>query len=271
MLTGWAMQPGAKYRYRVDEIFPLSDHADYPGLMECIKRVRPKRILTVHGYAKEFARELRSRGMDAWCAMGGDQLELPIQQQAMPRTGAGGGLRHIRAISPLADFGDLCRLVGETSSRLAKTEFLANYLRGLENDDNLRLAAVWLTGEALPRQSGRQALHVGSATIRRALISIPNVREERYREISLAQNDSARTARLVLQEIHLKPEPLDLPGLERFFRGLLAASGSLERIEMLAARLATLHPVEGETIVKLLTGDRVFHQPFLEADPEIAG
>lgn len=252
MLTGWALQPGSKYRYRVDEVIPLSDHADHPGLMECIHRVRPKKILTVHGFAKEFAAELRAKRMDAWCAMGGDQLELSINQVAQR---AGGGPRHSRAICALADFGDVCRLVGETSSRVAKTDFLASYLRGLTSDHDLRLAAVWLTGEALPRKAGRRALNVGSATIRRALISLPNVREERYREISITQNDSARTARLLLQEIPLKPEPLDLPGLETFFLELLTASGSLDRIARLAARLATLHPVEGETIVKLLTGD----------------
>jgi len=253
MLTGWALQPGSKYRYRVDEVIPLSDHADHPGLMECIKRVRPKKILTVHGYAKEFAAELRKRGMDAWCAMGGDQLELSINQTAQ-RSGAN-ATRAIRAICPLADFGDLCRLVGETSSRVAKTDFLATYLKGLGSDDDLRLAAVWLTGEALPRKSGRRQLHVGSATIRRALLSLPNVGEERYREISLSQNDAARTARLILQETLLKPERLDLPGLAGFFEELLAATGSLERIARLAKRLGTLHPVEGETVVKLLTGD----------------
>ncbi len=78
MLTGWALQPGAKYRYRIDELIALSDHADHPGLMECIREVSPKKVLTVHGYTKEFAAELRSRQVDAWCAQGGDQLELPI-------------------------------------------------------------------------------------------------------------------------------------------------------------------------------------------------
>jgi DNA ligase 1 len=254
MLTGWALQPGAKYRYRVDEVIPLSDHADHPGLMECVQRVRPKRVLTVHGYAQEFASELRGKGIDAWCAMGGDQLELSIDKPNQ-RSNAGSGPRHSRAICALADFGDLCRLVGETSSRVAKTEFLAAYLRSLESDQDLRLAASWLTGEALPRRGGRRALHTGSAALRRALISLPGVREERYREISLVQNDAARTARLVLQEIPLKPEPVDLPGLESFFLSLLSSSGSLDRIQRLANRLATLHPVEGETVVKLLTGD----------------
>lgn len=254
MLTGWALQPGSKYRYRVDEVIPFSDHADHPGLMECIQRVRPKRILTVHGFAKEFAAELRGKGLDAWCAMGGDQLELSISQLAQ-RPGSSGGLRHSRAICPLADFGDLCRLVGETSSRVAKTEFLASFLRGLTAEEDLRLAAVWLTGEALPRKAGRSVLHVGSATIRRSLIALPGVKEERYREISLTQNDSARTARLLLQETPLKPEPLDFSGLAAFFQELSAATGSLDRIARLTARLATLHPVEGETVVKLLTGD----------------
>jgi DNA ligase 1 len=252
MLTGWALQPGAKFRYRVDEVIPFSDHADHAGLMECLQRVRPKKILTVHGFAKEFAAELRAKGLDAWCAMGGDQLELPIHQVAQR---ASSGPRHSRAICPLADFGDLCRLVGETSSRVAKTDFLASYLRGFSSDADLRLAAVWLTGEALPRHAGRRSLHIGSATIRRALVSLPGAKEERYREISLSQNDTARTARLLLQEIPLKPEPLDLAGLHAFFLTLAAATGSLDRIARLASRLLTLHPVEGETVVKLLTGD----------------
>ncbi len=254
MLTGWALQPGAMYRYRVDEVIPLSDHADHPALLECVQRVRPRRVLTVHGFAREFAAELRTRRIDAWCAMGNDQLELAIAQTAQ-RLHTASVPRHSRPICPLADFSDLCRLVGETSSRVAKTEFLSNYLRGLESPHDLRLAAVWLTGEALPRRGGRRALQVGGATIRRALLAVPGVREDRYVEISLAQNDIARTARLVLQEVPLRPVPLDLPALEEFFLALAGATGSLQRLELLAERLATLHPTEAETVVKLLTGD----------------
>jgi DNA ligase-1 len=254
MLTGWALQPGAKFRYRVDEVIPLSDHADHPGLMECIQRVRPRRVLTVHGFAREFAAELRRKRIDAWCAMGNDQLELSIGQNA-PRHVAGSGPRHRRPICALADFSDLCRLVGETSSRVAKTGFLAGYLKKLESAGDLALAAGWLTGEALPRRAGRRTLQVGAATLRRALFAVPGVREERYREISPAQNDLARTARLVLQEVPLRPEPLDLPGLHGFFEALAAASGSLERIDLLAKRLGAMHPVDAGTVVKLLTGD----------------
>ncbi len=262
MLSGWAMVPGATFRYRVDEAIPLSDHADYPGLLECVQRVRPKRILTVHGYAREFAAELRLRGHDAWSAAGNDQLELALAAPAVRGTLPGSlgtqttaSARHVRPICALADFTSLCRLTGETSSRLEKIKHLAAYLKGLESEDDLALAAMWLTGRALPRAADRRAAHTGSATLRRALLKIPGAREERYREISLSQNDAARTARLLLQELPLKPEPLDLAGLAGFFQELAQAPGSLARIDLLSSRLRTLHPAEGETLVKLLTGD----------------
>lgn len=261
MLSGWALTPGASYRYRVDEAIPLSDHADHPGLLECIQRVRPKKILTVHGSTREFAAELRQRGHDAWSATGNDQLDLPLAPPPargnLPgsSTQTSASARHVRPICPLADFTSLCRLTGETSSRLEKIRHLATYLRGLEADDDLALAVNWLTGRTLPRAADRRVAQTGSATLRRALLKLPGVREERYREISQSQNDAARTARLLLQELALKPEPLDLAGLAAFFNHLAAAPGSLARIDLLAERLRTLHPAEGETLVKLLTGD----------------
>ncbi|MEI7927053.1 MAG: MBL fold metallo-hydrolase RNA specificity domain-containing protein [Verrucomicrobiales bacterium] len=255
MLTGWAMQPGAKYRYRVDEVFPMSDHADHAGLLECLQRVRPKHVLTVHGYAHEFAAELRSRRIDAWCAMGGDQLELSITGVPQRAVVSSSHSRQIRPICAFADFSDVCRLVGETSSRLAKIDFLAHYLKGLESDRDLRLAAGWLTGEAIPNGAVNVPLSVDSTALHRALLSLPGAREERYRELSLPQNDFARTARLFLQELTIRPEPLDLPGLARFFEELASSCGSLDRIERLGTRLRSLHPTESETLIKLLTGD----------------
>ncbi len=78
MFTGWALQPGARYRYQVDEIFPLSDHADYPELLETVELVKPRRVYLVHGYTQEFAADLRSRGYEAWSLERHDQLELAL-------------------------------------------------------------------------------------------------------------------------------------------------------------------------------------------------
>ena len=251
MLTGWALQAGAKYRYRVDEVIPLSDHADHPGLLECIQRVRPRRVITVHGFAREFAAELRAKGLDAWCAMGDDQLELSIGQVAQ-RPRGGNVPRQARPICALADFSDLCRLVAETSSRVAKTKFIAGYLRGLGSDPELRLAVRWLSGHALAPGAAARALREGGLTVRHAILALPGARAERYHELLLANKDVARSARLVLQEIPLKPESLDLSGLEAFFLTLEQTAAPLDRITLLATRVATLHPTESETLIRLL-------------------
>lgn len=52
MATGW------NYSYGFDKRFCLSDHCDFNELLEFVKAVSPKRVLTMHGYAAEFARTI---------------------------------------------------------------------------------------------------------------------------------------------------------------------------------------------------------------------
>ncbi|MGA2067392.1 MAG: MBL fold metallo-hydrolase RNA specificity domain-containing protein [Thermoguttaceae bacterium] len=63
-LTGWAIEAGAKYRLGVDYALPLSDHADYPELLEAVERVGPQTIFCTHGPAS-FVDRLRDLGHDA--------------------------------------------------------------------------------------------------------------------------------------------------------------------------------------------------------------
>src|ERR1043165_1280917 len=65
ILTGWAVDPNCRYRYQCDAAFPLSAHADCSELLEMVKRVQPKRIYTLHGFAADFAQPLRELGYDA--------------------------------------------------------------------------------------------------------------------------------------------------------------------------------------------------------------
>jgi DNA ligase-1 len=76
MVTGGGMDESARYRFGVDEVIPLSDHADYDDLLGYVERVSPKCVLTVHGATKEFAADLRRLGWEAWSIEGEDQLEL---------------------------------------------------------------------------------------------------------------------------------------------------------------------------------------------------
>ena len=78
VVTGWAIDPSARFRNRTDAAFPLSDHADFPDLLRLVELVRPKRILTLHGYAGEFAATLRSRGWDAMAVGRDNQLDLGL-------------------------------------------------------------------------------------------------------------------------------------------------------------------------------------------------
>jgi Cft2 family RNA processing exonuclease len=76
LISGWAMDRGARWRYGVDAAFPLSDHAGYDELVEYVGRVNPKRVFTVFGSDAEFAADLRTRGYDARPLKGAMQLRL---------------------------------------------------------------------------------------------------------------------------------------------------------------------------------------------------
>jgi Cft2 family RNA processing exonuclease len=78
VLTGWALDPGARYRYGCDAAFAWSDHADYPDLLRYVELVQPRRVLTLHGFAAAFATDLRARGIEAWALSEENQLELPL-------------------------------------------------------------------------------------------------------------------------------------------------------------------------------------------------
>ncbi len=64
MVTGWAVDRGAKYRYKVDEMIPLSDHADFIGLLTYVEKVDPAKIYVTHGFS-EFVQVLKEKGYQA--------------------------------------------------------------------------------------------------------------------------------------------------------------------------------------------------------------
>lgn len=59
--TGWALDGNNS----VDRAFCLSDHCGFDELIEYVEGVAPKRIITMHGFEKEFAAELKKRGWNA--------------------------------------------------------------------------------------------------------------------------------------------------------------------------------------------------------------
>jgi putative mRNA 3-end processing factor len=56
---------GVRRQRAYDRGFVISDHADWPALLETIRETGASRVLATHGYAEPLARHLRSLGIEA--------------------------------------------------------------------------------------------------------------------------------------------------------------------------------------------------------------
>ena len=56
---------GQRRRRSFDRGFPLSDHADWPGILRTVEESSARRVLATHGYREALVHWLRDRGMDA--------------------------------------------------------------------------------------------------------------------------------------------------------------------------------------------------------------
>ncbi len=65
VLTGWALEPWGARRAGADVAFPVSDHADFPALIEFAKRTGAREVVTLFGFAEELAAGLRKEGVFA--------------------------------------------------------------------------------------------------------------------------------------------------------------------------------------------------------------
>ena len=63
--SGWMQLRGARRRRAVDRGFVLSDHADWPGLMQAIKASEAQRVIVTHGQIPVMVRWLSQNGWDA--------------------------------------------------------------------------------------------------------------------------------------------------------------------------------------------------------------
>ena len=63
--SGWAIKGGYSGFLGADYSFPLSDHCDYPELIKLVEAVSPETVYTMHGFAAEFASDLRRMGFSA--------------------------------------------------------------------------------------------------------------------------------------------------------------------------------------------------------------
>jgi putative mRNA 3-end processing factor len=63
--SGWMLLRGARRRRNVDRGFILSDHADWPGLLEAIAACGAPRVIVTHGYVEPLVRYLAEQGLES--------------------------------------------------------------------------------------------------------------------------------------------------------------------------------------------------------------
>ena len=78
-LSGWAVREAARAEHDADVRIPMSDHADFDALREHVREVAPEAIVTLHGFAHDFARILAADGLDARPLAGGE--ERPAREE----------------------------------------------------------------------------------------------------------------------------------------------------------------------------------------------
>jgi DNA ligase-1 len=255
MISGWAVEPNAIYRYQVDAAFPLSDHADYTDLLRYVELVQPKRVLTLHGFAAEFARDLRDRGVEAWPLSATNQMELnlpatmtmrvevskPAPAAALPNNS-----------SEFRVFAELGEQIAGTPAKLEKVRLLSDYLRSLA-PDQLRIAAIFLTGKAFA-QTDQRTLQAGWAIIYRALLEASGRGNAELHRIASSHGDASKAAFEAL-EGRTRPQPFSLGESNQFFEQLHLARGPAAKTKLLRAHLEKLTALEAQYLVKILTGD----------------
>src|SRR5205823_11644102 len=133
LISGWAVDPHAVYRYQVDAAFPLSDHADYDDLLRYVELVRPCRVLTLHGFAAAFASDLRARGLEAWALTEENQMELHFGRRDIPPQSLSGNSAGARPAcestqqSEFLDFANVGEAIAATPAKLEKIRLLSDY------------------------------------------------------------------------------------------------------------------------------------------------
>jgi DNA ligase 1 len=256
IISGWAVDPNAVYRYQVDAAFALSDHADYNDLLRYVELVQPRRVLTLHGFAAAFARDLRVRGIEAWALNEENQMEFTLAKRVVASvspasTKIAADTAATRA-SEFLMFANVGEAIAATPAKLEKIRLLADYLRSLTSEQ-LLVATPYFTGKAFA-QSDPRTLQVGWAVIFRALQAATKISDAEFHRVASVHGDAGKTAFEVLDG-RTTPQRFSIRESGELFENLHRARGPIAKVELLRNRFSKLSAREGQYVVKILTGD----------------
>ncbi|MFZ9747160.1 MAG: ATP-dependent DNA ligase, partial [Opitutaceae bacterium] len=268
VVTGWALDPGAIHRHQCDAAFPLSDHADFNDLLRFVEQVNPRRVYTLHGFARDFAATLRERGIEAWALSEENQLDLGLGTVASPpstRVALGSTAAPPAAESaPSAAAGDplafarfaaVADEIAAQPRRHAKVALLADYFATLPPD---AAGIATRCACARPGVAGSESqIGVGWALLRRALLERTGLTEAQYRSGFQRFPDAGDAAEAAVRtrDPDRQDQGLTLPALAAGLQALADARGPAAKLERTHALLTLLGPRETKYLIKLLLGD----------------
>ena len=263
VLTGWAIDPGCRYQSQCDAAFPLSDHADFPDLIEFVKRVAPRQVYTLHGFAADFAQTLRDLGFDARALSEREQLSLTLefarpQVISTPAAPTVNAPKDVAAteeatVESFQRFAEISQAIGSTTKKLAKTELLAEYLTALPGD-LLSSVTTWFTGLPFGPATGK-TLQLGWSIIRSAVCTTAGLPETRFRQVYLKHSDTGETVADIFSSLPSPTQRQALSDIASLFQQLHLARGPSAKTPLLTAALKHCTTLEAKFLVKILTGD----------------
>lgn len=270
VLTGWAVDPGCKYRYGCDAAFPLSDHADFPDLIEFVKQVQPQEVFTLHGFAADFAQTLRGLGFAATALSEGEQMTLglgvasPQIRKLSPsesdhsvllssEASAGPQSADVAPTASFVRFSETCAAIARTPSKLEKVRLLADYLQSVEKSF-IGNVALWFTGSPFAPGENR-VLQVGWALLRDALCAVARTDDEQFHQVYLKHSDLGETAFELFVARNSAAVGLQLGDVHALFEALQAARGPSAKLPLLTRAFERSSPIEIKYLVKIITSD----------------
>ncbi len=274
IVTGWAVDPSARYRHGVDAAFALSDHSGFKELLEFVDQVSPRKVYTLHGFAADFAQTLRERGFDAQALSEPEQLGLLLgDSSGAARAVADHRIGKASSIPPASSqeestdsvanqreqgpdgfsrFARTCLALGRTRSRQTKKLILTDYLSSLP-EGSLGTTTIWFSGRSSAEVEGKEESRLGWKLLRDAVCEATESSAFTFQQRYLAHGDEATTAAILCGRQSSSGSPPTLAEVSRSLSALHGARGNVRRRRELATLLRRLGPMEMRVMIKILT------------------
>ncbi len=146
---------------------------------------------------------------------------------------------------------EVCERVASHGSRLRKVALVAEYLKGLADEDLIRAVHMLCCG---PVVRGAGKLSIGSATLREACLGVidwdARVLARCYEDVG----DTGETISLLLHR-RTRNEPLSLAGAEQIYTALFQCRKTADKIAILKETLVAHDPITIKYFIKVITGN----------------